>query len=183
MFYHFCVDICTLGLRTWHCKRFAPFPGSKARSNKFYIWRQCTYVVYVGSVRVIAKWKKKTGQKLIINVKKKNFFVKKLIASYLKSKGADTQLLFIVEKNRHNVASKLFQRWDYAMCLLGSGQRPNLCIYLFSCVHGLHIINGSKSFTLSQMIRYVRTTWYDLLVLSQHEGDNRIHTICSKSVL
>jgi hypothetical protein len=40
--------------------------------------------------------KKKTGQKLIINVKKKNFFVKKLIASYIKSKGADTQLLFIV---------------------------------------------------------------------------------------
>jgi hypothetical protein len=48
--------------------------------------------------------KKKTGQKLIINVKKKNFFVKKLIASYIKSKGADTQLLFIVEK-------KPSQRW------------------------------------------------------------------------
>lgn len=57
-----------------------------------------------------SKVKKKTGQKLIINVKKKNFFVKKLIANYLKSKGADTQLLFIVEKNRRNVASKLFQR-------------------------------------------------------------------------
>lgn len=77
MFYHFCVDICTLGLRTWHCKRFAPFPGSKARSNKFYIWRQCTYVVYVGSVRVIAKWKK-NWSKIDNKCKKEELFCKEI---------------------------------------------------------------------------------------------------------
>ena len=30
---------------------------------------------------------------------------------------------------------------------------------------------------------YVRTTWNDLFVLSQHERDNRIHNIFSKSVM
>ena len=131
-----------------------------------------------------SKVKKKNWSKIDNKCKKEELFCKEINCK-----------LHQIQRSRYTIA---FHRWEKTVatlhqscfnveimpcCLLGSGQRPNLCIYLLSCVHGLHIINGSKSFTLSQMIRYVRTTWYDLFVLSQHEGNNRIHTICSKSVL
>jgi hypothetical protein len=54
--------------------------------------------------------------------------------------------------------------------------------YLFTYCHVVYISVMVESRLRNDKI-YVRTTWHDLFVLSQHERDNRIHNIFSKSVM
>jgi hypothetical protein len=54
--------------------------------------------------------------------------------------------------------------------------------YLFIYGHVVYISLMVESRLRNDKI-YVRTTWHDLFVLSQHERDNRIHNIFSKSVM
>ena len=128
-------------------------------------------------------------------------------------------------KNRHDVAWKLFQRWNKAVCKINvreyrrgnkkgtiqknwqhmvhtitkNKQEHNTIFighhfacwevskdqtYVFTYYHMFYILMfESHLFYLKNDKTHVRTTWYDLFVLSQHEGDNRIHNIFSKSVM
>ena len=54
--------------------------------------------------------------------------------------------------------------------------------YLFTYCHVVYISLMVESRLRNDKI-YVGTTWHDLFVLSQHERDNRINNIFSKSVI
>jgi hypothetical protein len=121
-----------------------------------YIWRQCTYIVYVGSVRVITHWK----------------------TTWLKKEKKKEKQLFalktLLEINLYIIYCQFLWTLHYLLPLRYS---------LTFIMHTVSFQRWNNCVVASRRFSLCWKTWNDLFVLSQHERDNRIHNIFSKSVM